>query len=84
MKKKKVKASPRRQPKKKAIKNPASPWHKFRAKTTTPAPVNERQGEIVLGDEIEIRHNREVDELAAEIEQSEMDRDAEPEEEGDE
>jgi hypothetical protein len=78
MKKKKTKGNPRRRPKKKSVKNPASPWRK--EKTLPAAPAIDREGEIILGDEIEIRHNREVDELAAEIEQREMDRDREPDE----
>jgi hypothetical protein len=72
MKKKKTKGNPRRQPKKKAIKNPASPWHKYR----TPAP-RASQTEIIIPPPV----SDDLDELAAEVEQAEMDRDAEPPEE---
>jgi hypothetical protein len=67
MKKKKPKGNPRRQPKKKS----QSPWHKYRAV----AP------RVARNDEIIIPPVSDADELAAEIEQLEMDRDAEPPEE---
>jgi hypothetical protein len=72
--KKKVK-KPNHRPKPKAIKNPASPWHKYR----TPAP-RASETEIIIPPPV----SDDLDELAAEIEQREMDADAEPEEEGDE
>jgi|HubBroStandDraft_1064217.scaffolds.fasta_scaffold2146741_2 hypothetical protein len=70
MKKKKTKGNPRRQPKKKAIKNPASPWHKYR----TPAP---RATET----EIIIPPVSDADALADEVEAMEHDPDAESPEE---
>jgi hypothetical protein len=71
--KKKVK-KPNHRPKPKAIKNPASPWHKYR----TPAP-RASETEIIIPPPV-----ADVDALADEVEELESDPDTEPPEETDE
>jgi hypothetical protein len=72
---KKTKANPRRTPKRKAVKNPQSPWYKYRTvppKSTAPASLPCDEPELILGGG--------PDGLADEIERLEQDPDAEPEE----
>jgi hypothetical protein len=76
-----MKKKSKAKPKSKRITNAQSPWRKHKTvlfKSEVPSGHLERGpfGRVTPGDEIELRH-----ELAAEIEQREMDPDAEPPEE---